>query len=120
MKRTDMVRAGTRQLVTAENAVENALCEVMALATNLGRMRMESDMSIMYGQEAMGALVESISLLSNARGAMIKAHSHLDGVKTQMGCRTVMEGTGNPGDKPPAGDPPTGLLVVASAKREAA
>ncbi len=119
MKRADMVRSGTKQLITAENAVENALSEVAALASTLGRMRLESDMSVMYGQEAMSALVESITMLSNARGAMIKAHGALNDVKAQMGCRTVMEGAGNGSDKPPVGDPPTGLLVVA-AKREAA
>jgi len=117
MKRVDMVRSGAKQLITAENAVENALCEVAALASSLGRMRLESDMSMVYGQEAMSALVESITLLSNARGAMIKAHGALNDVKTQMGCRTVMEGQS--GDKP-VNPPPTGLLVVASAKREAA
>ena len=117
MKRADMVRSGAKQLITAENAVENALSEVAALASTLGRMRLESDMSMMYGQDAMTALVESMSMLSNARGAMIKAHGALDEVKTQMGCRTVMEGTGD-GSKPTT-DSPTGLLVVA-AKREAA
>jgi len=117
MKRVDMVRSGTKQLITAENAVENALCEVAALASTLGRMRLESDMSMMYGQEAMSALVESITMLSNARGAMIKAHGALTDVKAQMGCRTVMQG-GDDNSKPT--DPPTGLLVVASTKREAA
>jgi hypothetical protein len=112
-----MVRSGTKQLITAENAVENALCEVAALASTLGRMRLESDMSMMYGQDAINALVESITMLSNARGAMIRAHSHLDQVKTKMGCRTVMEG-GDDNSKPT--DPPSGLLVVASTKREAA
>ena len=119
MKRVDMVRSGTKQLITAENAVESALCEVATLASTLGRMRLESDMSLVYGQDAMSALVESIAMLSNARGAMIKAHSHLDGVKTQMGCRTVMQGSDDTGSKP-TGDPSTGLLVVASTKREAA
>jgi len=117
MKRVDMVRSGTKQLITAENAVETALCEVATLASTLGRMRLESDMSLVYGQDAMSALVESITLLSNARGAMIKAHSHLDGVKTQMGCRTVMEGDVN---GKPTTDPSTGLLVVAATRREAA
>jgi hypothetical protein len=117
MKRIDMVRNGTKQLITAENAVENALCEVAALASTLGRMRLESDMSMVYGQEAISALVESMSMLSNARGAMIKAHSHLDQVKTQMGCRTVMEGGTN---KPPTGEGVSTLSVVAPAKREAA
>jgi hypothetical protein len=117
MKRVDMVRVGTKELIMAENAVENALCEVAALASHLGRMRLESDMSMMYGQEAMTALVESITLLSNARGAMIKAHGALNDVKAQMGCRTVMEGQS--GDKP-TNPPATGLLVVAPTKREAA
>ena len=114
MKRVDMVRSGAKQLITAENAVESALCEVTALASTLGRMRLESDMSMVYGQEAMSALVESITLLSNARGAMIKAHGALDTVKTQMGCRTVMDG------QQPKPDSTTGLVVVASANQEAA
>lgn len=119
MKRVDMVRSGTKQLITAENAVETALCEVAALASHLGRMRLESDMSLMYGQEAMSALVESISMLSNARGAMIKAHGALNDVKTQMGCRTVMEGDSP--NKPTSGvEAVPGLTVVASGKREAA
>ena len=117
MKRVDMVRSGAKQLISAENAVETALCEVATLASSLGRMRLESDMSLMYGQDAMSALVESITLLSSARGAMIKAHGALNDVKVQMGCRTVMEG-----DAPtkPGSTPPSGLLVVASSKREAA
>ena len=118
MKRVDMVRKGAKQLITAENAVENALCEVAALASTLGRMRLESDMSMVYGQEAMSALVESISLLSNARGAMIKAHGALNDVKAQMGCRTVMEGDAP--TKPSVNEPQSGLQVVASATRAAA
>jgi hypothetical protein len=119
MKRVDMVRNGTKQLITAENAVENALCEVAALASTLGRMRLESDMSMVYGQDAMSALVESISLLSNARGAMIKAHGALNDVKSQMGCRTVMEGDA-PNKPASTSEASPGLTVVASAKREAA
>ncbi len=115
MKRIDMVRSGAKQLITAENAVESALCEVTALASTLGRMRLESDMSMVYGQEAMSALVESITLLSNARGAMIKAHGALDTVKTQMGCRTVMDG-----QQPKPDNPATGHLVVAVSNQEAA
>ncbi len=118
MKRVDMVRSGTKQLIAAENAVETALCEVATLTSTLGRMRLESDMSLMYGQDAMSALVESIAMLSNARGAMIKAHGALNDVKTQMGCRTVMEGDAP--TKPGASEASSGLLVVASSKREAA
>jgi len=98
MKRAEMVRYGAEQLLTAENAIEMALCEATALTSSLGRMRMDAKLSMVVGQDAMGALVEAINALTNARGAMIRAHGHLDTVKTQIGCRTMMSGT--MGDKP--------------------
>ena len=117
MKRIEMARHGAQQLIIAENAVESALCEVTALASSLGRMRLDSNLSMVIGQDAMGALVESITLLSNARGAMIKAHGHLDGVKTQIGCGAVCVGDvdkGNGGTAPPK----TGFHVVPTAVPE--
>lgn len=112
MKRADMARKGAEQLINAENAVELALCEVTALTSTLGRMRLDSNLSMVIGQEAMGALVESITMLSNARGAMVKAHGALDGVRTQIGCGAMAVG-----DLPKPGGgsapAPTGLLVVA-------
>jgi len=98
MKRADLVRQGAELLINAENSVEQALCEVASLTGQLSRLRLEANLSIVVGQEAMDALVESITLLSNARGAMVKAHGHLDGVKNQLGCRTVAVGTQ---EKPP-------------------
>ena len=111
MKRVEMARRGAQQLIVAENAVEMALCEVAALTSDLGRMRLDSNLSMVIGQEAMGALVESITMLTNARGAMIKAHAHLDGVKTQIGCGAVSIGDVDKGDggKAPA---PKGFHVV--------
>ncbi len=93
MKRADMVRYGAEQLLSAENAIETALCEATALTSKLGRMRMESRLSMVVGQDAMGALVEAINALTHARGAMVRAHGHLDDVKTQIGCRTLLSGT---------------------------
>jgi hypothetical protein len=109
MKRTEIVRLGAEDLVTAEDAVERALCETMTLASNLGRMRMDAKISMVVGQEAMGALSEAITALTTARGAMVRAHGHLDDVKTQIGCRTVAVGTLI--DK---GSAKTDLQVVAS------
>jgi len=111
MKRAEMARRGAQQLFQAENAIESALCEVTALTSNLGRMRLESNLSMVIGQEAMGALVETITMLSNARGAMVKAHGALDSVKTQIGCGAVNEGKWDKGtgDTAPA---PTGFHVV--------
>ncbi|MBW8733365.1 MAG: hypothetical protein JF571_03470 [Asticcacaulis sp.] len=106
-----MARKGAEQLINAENAVELALCEVTALTSTLGRMRLDSNLSMVIGQEAMGALVESITMLSNARGAMVKAHGALDGVKTQIGCGAVSLGDTGKDDtkKVPA---PSGFHVV--------
>ncbi len=111
MKRVDMARRGAEQLFQAENAIEAALCEVTALTSTLGRMRLESNLSMVVGQEAMGALVETITMLSNARGAMVKAHGALDGVKTQIGCGAVSVGAS---DKD-ATTPGTGTGVTGNA-----
>jgi len=116
MKRTEMARHGAEQLINAENAVETALCEVAALASNLGRMRLDSNLSMVVGQEAMGALVETITLLSNARGAMVRAHGALDEVKTRIGCGAVAVGNL---DKGGAKSARQDLQIVASEKSAA-
>jgi len=92
MKRMDMVRQGAQQLHIAENAVESALVEVSSLVSSLGRMRLDSNLSMVIGQDAMAALIDSVALLSNVRGKMITAHTHLDTVKTQIGCGAVAKG----------------------------
>jgi hypothetical protein len=94
MKRADMVRAGAHQLVSAEDAVERAFCETAELASSLGRMRMDAKISMVIGQDAMNALMEAMTAMTTARAAMVRAHGHLDEVKTDIGCRTVAMGTG--------------------------
>jgi hypothetical protein len=121
MKRAEMARRGAEQLFQAENAVEVALCEVTALASTLGRMRLESNLSMVIGQDAMGALVETITMLSNARGAMVKAHGALDSVKTQIGCKTVASGNGDKGTGGgTTGTLPAAVLHVVSEEQSAA
>jgi hypothetical protein len=98
MKRTDMVRQGAQQLTIAENAVEAALMEVTKLVSNLGEMRLKSNLSPVLGQGAIQALAESITLLSTARGKMVAAHEQLDEVKTRIGCGAVAMGALDKGD----------------------
>ncbi len=117
MKRMDMVRHGAQQLVVAENAVESAICEAASLVSLLGRMRMDSKLSAVVGQEVMTALTDSLTLLSNARGAMVRAHGHLDGVKTQIGCGAMAAGTG---ETKPGTDLPTGRYIHVVTENEAA
>ena len=98
MKRHEMVRQGAQQLTIAENAVETALVEVSKLVSNLGEMRLASNLSPILGQDAIHTLVESINLLSTARGKMVTAHDHLNGVKIQIGCGAVAVGALDKGD----------------------
>lgn len=108
MKRVDMVRAGAEQLVSAETAIEKAMCEVALLVNSLAEMRMGARISMDVGHEAMGTIVQTMSALSTARSTIVIAHRQLSEVKVRMGCGAVAAGTGE--DKPPR--PPKGLHVV--------
>jgi len=101
MKRTEIVIAGADQLFATEDAVDKALGETGELIATLARLRITGQMSGVYGQKAVDSIVDAASALRVARGHVIEAHGHLDEVKSQLGCRTVMAGTLIP--KPPAG-----------------
>lgn len=112
MKRADMVRVGAEQLINAEKAVETAFSQVTALATSLSGMRLDANLSMGVGRDAMKSITSSIHLLGAVREEMIDAHQHLDTVKTQIGCRTVMVGHLDKPERDPASVPPQGLHVV--------
>ncbi len=118
MKRTEIVMAGADQLFATENAVDTALSETGDLIATLSRLRVTSNISGVFGQDAMGAIMDGAAALTTARGHFIRAHGHLDEVKAQLGCRTVMIGTLQP--KP---DNDTGVTSqdtgVVSPEREA-
>ena len=101
MKRAEIVMAGADQLFVTEDAVDKALGETGELIATLARLRVGGQMSGVYGQKAVNSIVDAASALRVARGHVIDAHAHLDEVKTQLGCKTVMAGTLIP--KPPAG-----------------
>ena len=105
-----MVRQGALQLTVAENAVETALMEVTKLVSNLGQMRLDSNLSPVLGQEAIDTLVESITLLSTTRGKMVVAHEQLDEVKTRIGCGAVAVGALDKGNDNPI-TPPAAVVV---------
>ncbi len=116
MKRVEMVRVGAEQLFLAEQAVEQAFNQVTTLATSLTDMRLKSNLAIGVGRDAMKSITSSIHLLAAVREEMIDAHQHLDSVKTQIGCRTVMIGHL---DKPSSDGiiaQPTGLHIVTDQK----
>ncbi|WP_052025078.1 hypothetical protein [Asticcacaulis sp. AC466] len=99
MKRSDMVLYGAEQLILSENAIEQALADTAGLASSLSRMRVDSRLSAVIGQDALCEVAEAITALTRARGAMVRAHGHLDAVKKQIGCGAVATGGGY--QKPP-------------------
>ncbi|ESQ79250.1 hypothetical protein [Asticcacaulis sp. YBE204] len=98
MKRSEIVLSGGEQLLLTEDALDTALGETGELISRLTRLRVSNQMSAVYGQNAMDAIIESASLLNGARGAMVRAHGCLDEVRGQLGCSTVA--VGNNQDKP--------------------
>lgn len=102
MKKSHMVIAGAEQLVLTENAVDQALTETGELLAILTRMRVGNRVSGVVGQPAVTSILNAARYLGEARKEMIEAHGHLDAVKSQLGCRTLMVGTLP--DKPLPGD----------------
>lgn len=108
-----MARKGGAMLNEAEDAIDAALSTTAALTSGLYRMRLDSDLSAVIGQDALTALAKSMSLLTEARGAIVDAHGHLAGVRTKIGCATVASGNDkDKGDDVPV-TPPKGLRQVA-------
>lgn len=93
MKKSEMVFMGAEQLLVTENAVDQALTEAGELLAVLTRLRVGNGVSGVVGQPAVTAILNAARHLGEARKEMIDAHAHLDVVKTQLGCRTLMVGT---------------------------
>ncbi len=113
LKRAEMVVRGTQRLVEVENSIGAAFSTTARLAGDLEDLRMSSGLSAVIGQDALSDVSRAVSLLVEARGVIVRAHGHLDAVKTQIGCRSVTL-TGNGTDKgntdDPTGPPHTGRL----------
>ncbi len=101
MKRSEMVSAGADQLFATEDAVDKALSETGELLATLTRLRVTGNISGTFGQKVLNSVLEGANALNSARAHFVAAHGHLDEVKTQLGCRTLMIGTLQP--KPPGG-----------------
>jgi hypothetical protein len=93
MKRADMVRQGAELFFQAETSLEKTLSEIMFFGHQLGQMRMDSNLSMVIGQDQFSRVGKLISLLTDARGEMVDLHGSLNDLKAQLGCRTVALGT---------------------------
>lgn len=77
MKRSDMVLAGADRLLATEEAVDKALTETGELIATLTRLRVCGNLSAVYGQDAIDAIMGGATALSTARGHFVRAHGHL-------------------------------------------
>ena len=77
MKRSQIVIAGAERLFATENAVDSALTETGDLIATLTRLRVTSNISGVFGQDAIGAVMDGAAALTAARGHFIRAHGHL-------------------------------------------
>lgn len=109
MKRTELVLRGAEQLRTTENTIASGICETANLMSMLERMRMDSRLSAVIGQDAMTELAQTLTILAGARASIIRVHGHLDDVKTRIGCGTFMAGSVEDKETPPK---PKGQLHV--------
>ena len=92
MKRSEVVIEGARSLFATELAIDHAYGQTAGLASRLIELRVAGGVSAVIGQEALDEVSEALSDLNRARAKIVRAHGKLDGVKTQLGCRTVATG----------------------------
>lgn len=101
MQRQEMVLHGAEKLFAAERSISTAMCDTAALISSLSQMS-ANGVSVMIGQEAFEEAAATFLALTSARGAIVRTHSALDEVKTQMGCGAMA--AGGTGAKPPKQD----------------
>lgn len=118
MKRADMVRHGTKELIEAENAVELALAKVAGFINTVTTMRLNSNLSMTVGQGAVSALVATTSKLAEARAAMLEAHSEFKDIRDQLGCKDLIVDVGHT-EKPEEGSKPPVVPFTAKVRSAA-
>jgi hypothetical protein len=102
-----------RQLHAAEAAVDEALKAAAALAAMLPDARQQANLSALIGQGALEQVIESVSTLGQARGALVKAHKQLSITHEKIGLGEAAFGGFI--DKPDRAEGHPGLAVVSKA-----
>ena len=99
------------KLRATEAALDAALVEATELMGDMIRGRIETKVSAVATDATMAKVAAAISALSEARTAMVAAHSAADELRLRVGIRTRMDGTENKVDDAPP--QVTGLKEVA-------
>lgn len=82
------------KLFSTENAVDAAILEATQLLGGMIEARQEIGFSAVLGSEAAAKIGAALNALTEARAAVVSAHSELAEAKLRLGVRTKMVGTG--------------------------
>jgi hypothetical protein len=87
-------------LHAAENAIDDAIVKIAKLAATLPMARMETKMSAIVGQDAVGKVTQAIAAAGSVRQMLADAHIALGETQKQVGLGARMFGAGM--NKPPS------------------
>lgn len=85
----------------AENAIDQAIMKIAKLAGTLPLARIETNMSAIVGQEAVGKVTQAVATAGVVRQMLAEAHVALSDTQRQVGLGARMFGAGM--NKPPSG-----------------
>ena len=103
----------------AENAIDEAIVKIARLAATLPTARIETNMSAIVGQEAVGKVTPAIAAAGAVRQMLTEAHLALSDTQKQVGLGARMFGAGM--NKPPSGNlasVPTNLNCIEEPETE--
>lgn len=92
MDKTMVAQGVANKLFSTEKSIDAAIAESAALLTGLMAAREELRLSATVGDTTSAKIVEAMSLLAQARTAMVQAHQELDQLKLRVGIRTKLIG----------------------------
>ena len=81
------------KLRSAEHAIDAALVEASELVAEMLRARKEMALAANVGDAAIAKMTAAMSMLSEARTAMVTGHAELAEVQLRLGIRTRMNNT---------------------------
>lgn len=78
------------KLRSAEHSIDAALVEASELVAEMLRARKEMSLAANVGDAALAKMTAAMSMLSEARSAMVAGHAELAEVQLRLGIRTRM------------------------------
>lgn len=92
MNKTEAGVSVARQLRTAEHALDEALAQSMTLAVRMIEARKASHFAAELGHETLGRVIEGVTQMHAARGAIVVAHGDLLQIAETQNVRWRLDG----------------------------